>query len=512
MPPAPAKPPPPVPPAADEPTPSASVPPTPPSAAPPALDATRSSEPDVGNVVLDTDHAAAGPPSEATSAPSTRQANSVRAPQPDRRAEARPARGSLADLRSRLDRLPDGHPSSPYEDGGAAKPLPHRLRQLELGLPAPERDAVDATPRLSRLGSDPREGEQASPTTRPARSPAADSPVGQPNAAAMSADGDAGDRAASSDSLGDPAAAPHTAPPGNGTNGRRHDPAGAWQDPYALPSATGNGSPRATSPPIGERHHERGRDRATHDRNHTADARTQQYRELRSAADPPTSPPGSSELDNGQLSGVASKLVASMLAEGRAAEGRTVSGSYGASGLTPVIRRIAEQLNRGGLAPGSEAASLKPAERLSAKLARLVARHPDRGAGELAASICDVVRYAFAFEPEYFTEGTWLVHRKLKAQGFEIEARRNRWESPEYKGIWTRWRDPASDLSFEIQFHTFASWEVIVTTHAAYRLITDPTTPAAERAMLRARQVAAATRAKAPPNCAEIADFSKGTR
>jgi hypothetical protein len=510
MPPAPAAPP------TAKPTPAKPTPSVPPAPAqppppvPPAPDTTRSSEPDPAPRAGSANRSR--PPQPASSRPPEVQANSVRGREPDRRAEARPARGSLADLRSRLDRLPDGHPSSPYEDGGAAKPLPHRLKQLELGLPAPERDAVDAAPRLSRPGSDPREGEQASPTTRPARGPAADSPVGQPNAAALSGNGDAGDRAASRDSLGDPAAAPDTRHPANGTNGRRQDPADAGQDPYALPPPTANGSPRPASPPIGERHHERGRDRAIHDRNHTADARTQQYRELRSAAGPPASPPGSGELDNGQLSAVASELVASMLAEGRAAEGRTVSGSYGASGLTPVITRIAEQLSRGGLAPGSEATSLKSAERLSAKLARLIARHPDRGASELAASICDVVRYAFAFDPEYFTEGTWLVHRKLKAQGFEIEARRNRWESPEYKGIWTRWRDPASDLSFEIQFHTFASWEVIVGTHEAYRLITDPATSAAERARLRARQVAAAARAKAPPNCAEMADFSKGTR
>jgi hypothetical protein len=201
-----------------------------------------------------------------------------------------------------------------------------------------------------------------------------------------------------------------------------------------------------------------------------------------------------------------------MLADALAAEGQTPFGSYGASGLTPLIRRIADQLSRGGLAPGSEATTLKSGERLSAKMARLIARHPDRTAGELAASICDVVRYAFAFEPESFTEGTWLVHRKLKAQGFELEARRNRWESPEYKGIWTRWHDPASDVSFEIQFHTLASWDVLVGTHGAYRSITDPATTPTERARLRARQVAAAARAKAPPGCAQIADFGQGAR
>jgi hypothetical protein len=197
-----------------------------------------------------------------------------------------------------------------------------------------------------------------------------------------------------------------------------------------------------------------------------------------------------------------------MLAAGRAAEGRNMFGNYGSSGLTPAVRRIADQLVRGGLAPGSEASTLKSAERLSAKLARLVARHPDRTAAELALSVCDVVRYAFTFEPEDYTEGSWLVHRKFKTQGFHLEARRNRWESPEHKGIWTRWRDPAHDLAFEVQFHTSASWDAVQRTHPAYVLITDPATPPAERARLRAQQVAEVAAVKAPPRWAELGDVA----
>ncbi len=61
-------------------------------------------------------------------------------PERDASRFSRPPAGSLADLRSRLARLPDGHPSAPYDDGGTARPLPIRLKQLELGLPAPEPD------------------------------------------------------------------------------------------------------------------------------------------------------------------------------------------------------------------------------------------------------------------------------------------------------------------------------------------------------------------------------------
>jgi len=182
-------------------------------------------------------------------------------------------------------------------------------------------------------------------------------------------------------------------------------------------------------------------------------------------------------------------------------------GGYGSSGLTPVIDRLAAQLPAGGLAPGSEADSLKPADRFAAKLAKMIARNPGRPPDELAASISDGVRYAFTFEPDDYTECTWLVHRKLKAHGFELQTRRNRWDSPEHKGIFTSWRDPAHGISFEVQFHTMASWDAAKRTHDAYLRITDPATPPAERAQLRARQVLAAASASAPPGCMEIADW-----
>ena len=51
----------------------------------------------------------------------------------------RPVPGSLADLRQRLERLPYGHPSSPYHVDGERKPAPHRLKHLELAPPTPSR-------------------------------------------------------------------------------------------------------------------------------------------------------------------------------------------------------------------------------------------------------------------------------------------------------------------------------------------------------------------------------------
>src|SRR5215470_19445705 len=57
----------------------------------------------------------------------------------------RPVRGSLADLRQRLERLPAGHPSSPYNDDLSRKPPVSRLKDLELPLQGSERDTNGTT-------------------------------------------------------------------------------------------------------------------------------------------------------------------------------------------------------------------------------------------------------------------------------------------------------------------------------------------------------------------------------
>jgi hypothetical protein len=636
----------------------------------------------------------------------------------------RPPAGSVADLRSRLARLPAGHPSSPYDDGGQARPLPTRLRQLELGLPAPGREPGDgATSRAGVRGryagiradvasdleqstglerSEP-QAESVNADLLPAADPTNDYAMAQadllpgrdllPEAdllpgrdllpeADLLPGGDLPphpDLLPGSELLPGPDLPPHPdvlprprgepgrrygvdagfqlrkpveparGPedgdrrrplPGRNVNGRQAErPRGPqWQDPYAAdPDGNGNGWRESEAdtpsgpvfgpwrgggtdhargarnggrngsgsgqaefgrpepgrpdfgpldrewqdperrdperrdrsrpdfgPPPRSRPEREGPDRRPPDRR-APDARPPDTRPLNSDlldrrlpgarqqdrvqpdrvqqdtlqhgtlqpharradthradadrpdADRPDADRPDAEMSRSETSRPDSdagpdgdglrELVERTLTTCRAAEGRNMFGTYGSSGLTPAMQRLAAQLPAGGLAPGSEADSLKPADRFAAKLSRLIARNPARSPADLADTISDAVRYAFAFETADYTEATWLVHRKLKAQGFELEARRNRWESPEYKGIFTRWRDPAHGIAFEVQFHTIESWAVAKSTHDAYLRITDPTTPPAERAQLRARQLAATAGAKAPPGCMEIADF-----
>jgi len=414
----------------------------------------------------------------------------------------RPAPGSLADLRSRLARLPDGHPSSPYDDGGEARPLPTRLKQLELGLPAPERHPGAGTGSAAERDWS---GDRSSATAGSSVWPEATAEDGRavlstprrPSAEAADAHRTQTPRPAAALEAGQVRTGPapddvSPARPAQDRNGGRQRPARPqWQDPYAIPSSNG------------------------HSQHHAEAERRDDLALPRWPAARPTAGAGNGDqprAQTGQLTAEQRELARRVLARCRVAEGRNALGGYGNSGLTPAIQRIAAQLPHGGLAPRTEADSLKSADRFAAKLARLIARNPGRPAEELALAIYDAVRYAFTFEPASYTEGTWLVHRKLKAQGFELEARRNRWESPEYKGIWTRWRDPAHDLAFEVQFHTTASWAVLKRTHEAYVRITDPATQPPERARLRARQVAAAAEVNPPPHCMEIADFHPEAR
>lgn len=413
--------------------------------------------------------------------------------------------------------------------------MPTRLRQLELGLPAPGREPADGFTRPAEAGrpeadhhveadhaepdeagSGPAELGQAEPGHLDAVTGRAEPDLALPrrSPAADPGDQDAGHAVGRPD---------RNDPISTGGNGRaRHEAdrsgsadlsLGPWQagGGAARPASLGGrGSVRGGN---GNGHHQQGQlprsQGLSRGQQDAARQDTVQHPVIGPGAVRPKQP-DTARFDDARAGAADSDLgalVDRILAGCRAAEGQTLFGTYGSSGLTPAIHRIAAQLPVDGLAPGSEADSLKQADRLTAKLARLMARNPGLSAEEAAAGISDVVRYAFAFDAADYTEASWLVHRKLKSQGFELEVRRNRWESPECKAIFTRWHDPAHGLAFEVQFHTTASWAVLRQTHDAYVRITDPATPPDERARLRARQVAAAAAAKAPRNWTELADF-----
>jgi len=493
-------------------------------------------------------------------------ARSQEAMPPDRsRLADRPERGSLADLRQRLERLPAGHPSSPYHDDLSRKLPVASLKDLELPLHGTERD-------LNGAAKHPEYGlaEGASRNGAGGRSLAADTLGTADWTSATDVDDLADDfGAAGSPGLPDDAGAPagdRTTPddlstsddlsttnglgaadgPGATDSG---DPesdaddgpgvAGEWlsapdwtSSPADLGStgiADGWGSTPGRDSPAGPGHadHDRAdQDRADQDGADQDRAGEPGWADPEPAVDtrshdvldaepnhvieePQTGPDGSWEWNGRHLTPEQRLIAENALSRCRVAEGRNVFGSYGHSGLTPAMRRVEAQLERGQLLPSTEDRALKSPDRFKERLADLIARHPDKSAEELSYEVHDGIRYAFVFDTEHYAEGTLQVHSRLKGNGFELEARWNGWESREYKGINSRWRDPAHDLVFEVQFHTASSWDVWQQAHASYKKILDPRTPPAERLQLRAVHAEKSAVISVPQGCTAIPDFRK---
>jgi hypothetical protein len=543
----------------------------------------------------------------------------------------RPERGSLAEMQQRLERLPPGHPSSPYNDDLTRKPPVARLKDLELPLQGNEHGAngtgthyepdpaeeVPATARTEPARAEPARTEPA--RTEPARtepassngtsgrSPAADglsvtswastgewtSSAPDPGTAneldgftdARDHIADVPDRRVDSyepdrhepdgDELdGTPNGWDSTANAWDSTpngrdstanawdstpNGRDstanghdstangHDGAPDWLSTPAWGATTdlGGGNSQASATASGDvaadwegtagwdntGDWERPPDRDTADRDtaYQDEEAGPGWTEPESAADtlshavidtglhreaaaPVTGADGSWQWNGRYLTPDECHVAEEALGRCRIAEGRNVFGGYGHSGLTPAMRRVEAQLEHGSLAPETENFTLKSADSFKKKLADLILRHPDKSAEELALEVPDGIRYAFIVEAEYYTEATLQAHSRLKGNGFDLEVRRNCWKSPGYKGINSRWRDPAHDLVFEVQFHTVPSWDARQRAQALYEAIRDLGTPPEQRARLRDIYAEMSASISVPPGCTAIPDYRKEGR
>jgi len=320
---------------------------------------------------------------------------SLAAPKAEPRPVAPPARGSLArgslaDLRQRLERLPYGHPSSPYHVDGEPKPPPPRLKHLELAPSAPNR---------------------FTPAQSPAQAPA---PV-QP--------------------------------------------------------------PVSEDEPI-----------AASVRSEPAVART----------------PGQAALTEDQV-----RIADDAYDMFRTAEGRNLFGSYDGTGLTAVVREVAESLEYGELAPDSEQTCLIAPEVFKARFAAMLARYPDRTPELLARRIPGAISYSFIFDDDRYSPGIWMVQDVLSARGFQLLVRRNDWNSPVNRCVATMWHDHSSGLPFEVQFHTVASLEAQQLARSSASLISDPRMPSAEAKSLRSGLASAWAALPAPPGQDEIAPYHR---
>jgi hypothetical protein len=486
----------------------------------------------------------------------------------------RPERGSLAEMQQRLERLPPGHPSSPYNDDLTRKPPVARLKDLELPLQGNEHapngaathhepdptEEVPATARAEPARAEPARAEPASSNGTSGRSPAAGGPSvtnwastggwASTTAGGGTADGldgltDGRDHTADEPDRHDPDRHdPDRHDPdsdeldgkANGRDGTANGRDGAhdWLSTPAWDTSDLGGGNRQASSAAGwdgtpDWDSPADWDSAPERNAYQDDEAGPGWTESESAADtlshavidggpyreaaaPVTGADGSWQWKGRYLTPNECHIAEEALGRCRIAEGRNVFGGYGHSGLTPAMRRVEAQLEHGSLAPDTENFTLKSADSFKKKLADLILRHPDKSAEELSLEVPDGIRYAFIVDAEHYTEATLQAHSRLKGNGFDLEVRRNCWKSPGYKGINSRWRDPAHDLVFEVQFHTAESWDAWQRAHALYEAIGDLGTPPEQRTRLRAIYADMSAAIPVPPGCPAIPDYRKEGR
>ena len=428
-----------------------------------------------------------------------------------------------AELKERLERLPLGHPSSPYNDDGSPKPPLPDLSDYELPIPGDpdyrpepsgpsEADHPEAaqTPEYVRPGTDPDEhpGRTADRTELWEVPPDAEPPTDAEDTRHVQEVRERPGQVWAGGLVPDEDGTPDA--PGEVSQEER-------EASHAAPADDRDERAASELPAPGDPDYQSDLPR-TSEADDTGDASADDIDDHNSAAadrgpdreSPPADQEGLDDLDSREreerrLSDITDQAVEKC----RGAEGRDADGNYGEQGLTPAIRRIEAQAEHGNLVPETEKYALKSHDRFKAKLEELVDSESDKSAEELAGEIHDGIRYTFLLEPEDYVVGVRELTRRLEESDCELRVVKNMWDNDEYKGINTRWLDYESVLRFEVQFHTEQSWTVKQETHDAYEKIHNVDTPAEERERLRSYQREISARVLQPPGWEEILDFRR---
>lgn len=119
----------------------------------------------------------------------------------------------------------------------------------------------------------------------------------------------------------------------------------------------------------------------------------------------------------------------------------------------------------------------------------------------------DAIRYTFEYPDDRYVAGVKADTQRLEDFGFERVDSRNTWASPEYKGINSRWRVSENGQTFEVQFHTQASFEAKQVTHAVYERLRNPATSRAEQDRLARYQREVTARIPVQRGVMDIPDY-----
>lgn len=139
------------------------------------------------------------------------------------------------------------------------------------------------------------------------------------------------------------------------------------------------------------------------------------------------------------------------------------------------------------------------AEKIGTDLANLEAAGTPSTAYEVAANICDAIRYTLVLEPQAYLEGYSAVVSELDSLGIAPrKAAKNFWKDKGYQAVhyigFTR-----EGMSFEVQFHTPRSYATKAETRALYEEQRKSSTTTADRLRLEAEKEALWTAVCADP-------------
>lgn len=122
-------------------------------------------------------------------------------------------------------------------------------------------------------------------------------------------------------------------------------------------------------------------------------------------------------------------------------------------------------------------------------------------------TVKDAIRYTFVYKEGGYTNGVKADLVRMENNGFEQVERKNSWESGQYKGINSRWREPSTGLLFEVQFHTKISFEAKQLTHEAYERLRSKQVSEFEELALEAFQKRIFGAVPIPPGACDITDY-----
>jgi hypothetical protein len=364
------------------------------------------------------------------------------------------------DLAQRMERLPPGHPSSPYNDDGTRKPPVARPADRE--LPLPDEQAPDAN-------LDPQEAEEPSQ-----RSLDTNDLTEQEIRESAETDGqDTADQ-----EIHDREASTNEAP---SASVKEREVRAAEQI-----------SPEAASPDS-----QSWADSLSHFKEQWERHKERWPQEQRPPADRTNDEPGSWRGEGDQYLNAEEHLVAGHSLE----RIRPIEEKVSAT-----VQEVEEEvLDCDLVGLGNR---LKGEERFKEKVSDELRGKPYRSIAEITERMPDAIRYTFQFDADRYAAGYWNIRDRLELSDSEHIMTRNSWDDTDYKGVNTRWLSPEGQV-FEVQFHTPESYQAKQLTHTAYERLRTGPAPGAERPELEAFQQDVSARVPTPQGALAIPNFRK---